>query len=235
MENPWLSLPQRSPHVLPQDREVIERFNARLRTMSPHRIHVDGVIPEPFVGAVKTAPVIVLLLNPGSDETNVRSHSDQIFRKALLANLRHEKTDWPFYFFDPRFGDEHPGVRWWERRTRRIVESGCVDWQTLAHRLAVVEWFPYKSPSYGGRFEVPSQAYGFALVEHAIDRNALIVIGRSFKRWIASVSRLESYGKLLTLRSVQNVCLTKNNLRCPLRPTENAWDLLLKSLASPRG
>jgi hypothetical protein len=229
MQNPWLLLPDQSPHVLPQDHAVIEQFNAGLPPGSRCRIHVEGVIPEPFVGAVTTAQVIVLLLNPGSDETNVGSHADPEFRKALLANLRHSKTDWPFYFLDPRFKVKHPGVKWWRSKTRQLGES--VGWDKVAHRLAVIEWFPYKSPRYGRNCKVPSQQYGFTLVENAMNRRATIIIARSVKRWLASVPRLEVYDKMLALHSVQNVSLTKNNLRCASDPNADAWELVLDSLS----
>lgn len=63
--NPWLDLPSRSPFVLAEDRPSIDAFNSRLPPASPFRIATEDVIPEPFVGRVKTAPVLVLQLNPG--------------------------------------------------------------------------------------------------------------------------------------------------------------------------
>lgn len=228
MINPWIDLPKTSPHVLPIDRARVEAFNAKLPRSSPYRIHVDAVIPEPYVGAVATARVVVLLLNPGSDGTNPASHADPDFRAALLANLRHELTQWPFYFFDPRFRTSHPGVRWWMRKTCKLAE--VIPIEHLSQRLAVVEWFPYKSPRYPHGCTVPSQKYGFFLVESAINRGALIVLARGKVRWEESVPALRDYRRKLTLSSVQNVALTPNNLMYRDEKTPKAWGLLVDAL-----
>src|SRR5690606_19291877 len=98
MQNPWHHLPDTTPFILDGDRTEVEAFNARIPLDHPTRVHIDNVIPEPFVGAVSTAPLLILQLNPGSDDTNVTSHGDPAFRQALLANLRHESSEWPFYF-----------------------------------------------------------------------------------------------------------------------------------------
>src|SRR5215204_4755778 len=65
--NPWLALPSTAPYVLPEDRLKVEAFNAKLPSTSPCRLDVKTVIPEPFIGAVTSAPVVVLQLNPGLD------------------------------------------------------------------------------------------------------------------------------------------------------------------------
>ena len=230
MQNPWLNLPDSSPHVLPSDRCQVEEFNSRLPESSRCRIHIDGVVPEPFVGRVDTAPVVILQLNPGSDATNVAAHSVPEFRAALLANLRHEETEWPFYFFHPRFRRSQPGGKWWIEKTRRLAE--VVPIQSLSHRLAAVEWFPYKSARFRRGCIVPSQAYGFSLVNNAIERGALIVVSRSVSLWENSVPALRRYPRKLTLSSVQNVALTPNNLMIHGEKGPHCWELLLEALSN---
>lgn len=223
-----MSLLPSSPFVLPEDRASIEAFNASLPPSSPFRIATEEVIPEPFVGKVTTAPVVVLQLNPGNDDMNAASHADPAFRAALLGNLRHAAAEWPFYFFDPRFRDSHPGGRWWIGKTRKLAEA--VPLELLAHRLAVVEWFPYKSPKYRRGCRVRSQEYGFSLVASAVERGALIVVARSVALWEASVPALRRYRRKLTLSSTQNVVLTPNNLKSDGRKGPKAWDLLVRAL-----
>ncbi len=228
MINPWFALPTAGPFVLPEDSAAVDAFNARLPARSPCRIDVEAVIPEPFVGAVLTAPVIVLQLNPGSDETNAAAHAVPEFRVALLANLRHELTDWPFYFLHPRFRVSQPGGRWWTGKTRKLAE--VVPLKRLAERLAVVEWFPYKSPRYRLGCTVRSQEYGFSLVSDAMRRGALIVISRSHALWRKSVPALQDYRRQLTLASVQNVALTPNNLKYKGVKSPEAWSMLVEAL-----
>lgn len=254
MVNPWFKLPSQSPYVLPQDWPVIERFNDDLPpSKSGCRVHVEGIIPEPFAGAVKTAPVVVLLLNPGFDETKLELHSKPEFQEALWANLRHEKTEWPFYFLDPQFDPckgEYPGVDLWKKRTRKLAEevgSRCpaisnaenaesAGLSILSERLAVVDWLPYRSHRFkqGRCCAVPSRDYGFSLVRDAILRNALLIIGRGHDLWKKSVPTLEQHDWVLTLSSVQNACLTRKNLVWWSEPKGDPWDVLLDALCHGR-
>lgn len=230
MTNPWLTLPSIAPYVLPQDRRRLDEFNARLHMSSPHRFDVQTVIPEPFVGAVHTARVLVLQLNPGHDPVgDPIAHAAVDFRAALFGNLRHSETAWPFYFFDPRFREAHPGGRWWVSKTKKLAE--VVGLETLGRRLAVVEWFPYKSQGFKPGCTVPSQEYAFALVAAAVKRGALIVISRSVALWEESVPALQNYPRRLTLSSTQNVAITPNNVLLNGQKSSATWEILIRALA----
>lgn len=225
--NPWHDLLDESPYVLHCDFEQIKAFNAKQPSGSPTRFHIDHVIPEPFVGNVKTAPVILLQLNPGSCSEDVGAHADPRFRAALLANLRHTSSPWPFYFLAPEFST-HPGGKWWSGKLGKLLDRFHPE--HIAQRLAVVEWFPYKSPRFKGGCRVSSQEYGFWLVRQAIDRGALIVISRAVKLWEKSVPELQSYRRKLTLSSTQNVSLTPNNLKLNGIKDPDAWNILIEAL-----
>jgi hypothetical protein len=224
MVNPWAHLTTAAPYVLAEDRERVDFFNSRLRPGSKYRLQVETVIPEPFVGAVLDAPAVVLQLNPGYDSDNPPWHARPDFRAALLANLQHEQTDWPFYFFDPRF-DKSPGGKWWIGHTRKVADR--VPLEVLAKKLAAIEWFPYKSESFKRGCAVGSQAYSFALVSAAIERGAIIVVSRSVAQWEKSVPSLRTYPRKLTLSSVQNTALTPNNLLLNGAKSPAAWAMLL--------
>ena len=226
--NPWLALPSSPPYVLPDDRTCVEAFNAKLPSDSPYRIKIEDVIPEPFVGTVKTAPVVVLQLNPGFSCRDPASHANPEFRTALISNLSHEPSQWPFYFFDPRFRDTHPGGLWWVEKTKELAE--VIPLPILAQRLAVVEWFPYKSTKHKHGCRVRSLAYGFSLVASAMERGALVVIARSVRFWEGSVPALQYYPRKLTLSSKENVVLTRNNVLLNDKKKPAAWDLLVNAL-----
>lgn len=228
MENPWLSLPTRSPYVLQSDLASVEAFNARIPVGGLARFDVDDVVPEPYVGNVLTAPVIILQLNPGSCDEDIRAHANPHFRTALLNNLRHAPSPWPFYFLDPKSRDTHPGGRWWRGKLRQLTERLPVE--QVAQRLAVVEWFPYKSARFKRGCRVASQEYGFWLVRRAIDRGALIVVSRAVRLWEKSVPELQSYARKLTLSSTQNVAVTPNNLKINGVKCPKAWDMVIDSL-----
>ena len=63
LDNPWTHLPTRAPFVLREDREAIESFNRRTRLETQIE---TALLPVPFVGRID-APVILLLLKPGSE------------------------------------------------------------------------------------------------------------------------------------------------------------------------
>jgi len=227
--NPWRVLPSTAPYVLPEDRLAIEAFNAKLPSTSPYRLDVETVIPEPFIGSVTSASVVILQLNPGFDPTtDPASHADRQFRTALFANLHYEQTAWPFYFFDPQFRDTHPGGRWWKSKTRKLAEA--IPLRHLGQRLAVIEWFPYKSRRYKGGCTVPSQEYSLSLVSAALARGARIVISRSRALWERSIPDLQRYPRKLTLSSVQNVALSPNNLQHEGKKTSAAWEVFIEAL-----
>lgn len=226
-QNPWEKLSLESPFVLPSDLPCINAFNATIPENDSRRIVVDSVIPEPFVGDVFSSSVVILLLNPGLDETNdPKVHADPEFRDALISNMKHKRTDYPFYFFNPVFRDT-PGSQYWRGKTKQLRE--IFDDSTLARNLAAIEWFPYKSKKYGS-CTVPSQQYSFQLVKDAIQRKATIVVARSKAKWEDSVPELRHYPNMLTLSSSQNVVLSKNNMKHKGENTDKAWELLINAI-----
>ncbi len=226
IENPWRKLPIESPFVLRSDEPAIKKHNVKFKNRSPFKIQTTQVIPEPYVGNVATAKVLILLLNPGYDYRNRKSHSDPAFRAALLKNLRHEKTEWPFYFFNPDFCDKlHPGCDWWLRKTKKLRQHVCIE--QLSQKLAVVEWFPYKSTQFKSGCKVPSQQYSFELVRQAMSRDAVLII-RSKTRWLKTIPELNTYKNALEFSS-QNAAITPNNL-CVINDSQiDPWDLLLSA------
>jgi hypothetical protein len=225
--NPWTRLPAKVPYVLDADRGEIDKFNSRLTRDSRHWLQVEAVIPEPFVGNVRTAPVIVLQLNPGYDDNDSEWHSQPAFRAASIANLRHKKSEWPFFFFDPQFRAS-PGGKWWIGKTRAMAAE--IGLSKLAKNLAIVEWFPYHSNRFKRGCRVASQVYGFSLVSAAIDRKAIIVVARGQKLWEESVPALRTYPRVLALSSVQNTAITPANLKLKGIKTDAAWKMLLSAL-----
>ncbi|MCX5744880.1 MAG: hypothetical protein NT062_20520, partial [Proteobacteria bacterium] len=111
---------------------------------------------------------------------------------------------------DPRF-ETTPGGGWWRSKLRPILDAG-VDREVLAENLLCVEWFPYHSKTFRRlRTPLASQAYGFALVDAAIRRDALIIDMRSSALWSASVPALASHRRRHALRNPRNVTVSRGN------------------------
>lgn len=204
-------MPTRAPFVLPEDEPHIRSFNSSEQD-DRFRIHLE-VPPEPFVGR-PTAPVIVLNLNPGFEGTEEDSFQDQDFFRAHLANLAHDREEWPFLWLDPRFPD-NSGYRWWTKKLGPLILA--VGQEQVAANLCCVEWFGYHSRKFKQLSQLlPSQQYGFGMVELAVERGAVIVVlwgEGNFRRWVQAVPTLEAYGRLFRLNSWQNPTISPNN--CP--------------------
>jgi hypothetical protein len=160
--------PDSPPFVLPADRDYLSLPRSaralvtyrgwREASRSPDfcipedtRVHL-GLLPQPFVGNVRTASVYVLLLNPGlGPHDYFAEYKVPAFRKALLANLRQtrESRGVPFLFLDPQFA-WHGGFAWWQGKLAKVIDDLARTWGVsfaearlrLARNLAGIELFP---------------------------------------------------------------------------------------------
>ena len=79
MKNPWKSLPTKPPYLLKIDKLASESFN-----QIAHPVHKlqHNYFPEPFMGNVLKANVLLLNLNPCVNERNKEIHKNDPY---LLA------------------------------------------------------------------------------------------------------------------------------------------------------
>lgn len=171
MSNPWEALPAEAPYLLEEDVSEVVRFNARVG--ADLKIHSE-LLPEPYVGD-PDAPIVILGSNPGSGPDDPEFSADARVRGAHRRNLLHLGQHYPFYFLDPDL-PQISGCTWWRNRLNGLIRR--YGEAKLSHYLLCVEYFPYHSKCFRGGIGVPSQQYGFDLVQRAIERNALVIIMR---------------------------------------------------------
>lgn len=216
MDNPWPQLPIDAPHVLPSDRCIVEKFNAR--NADKHFIVQTQLLPEPFIGD-PNARVYLLNLNPGyTPGEDDEWHADPAYRTAIIDNLSHRPAEFPLYFLDPRLKDA-PGSKWWRKYARWLIDDDDIGIEKLARNLFCVELFPYHSTKYrpvprvlSPNRLVPSSAYGFHLVRRAIRTGRPIVATRRFEAWCAQIPKLRGYANLFRLRTTASVWLSPDNI-----------------------
>src|ERR1700674_3500503 len=92
--NPWLAVPSEPPYVLPCDSEIVHAYNSK-HSDENCRLRLN-VLPEPFIG-FRTAPVLLLNLNPGFDDLDPDDHTRPEFQALLRNNYEHRFLDFPFY------------------------------------------------------------------------------------------------------------------------------------------
>jgi hypothetical protein len=80
MRNPWSELPPGPPYILPCDCAGIASLNERTGSKGKRSAINDQSIPEPFIGNPKSAPIILLNLNPGDSAEDPNTHRNPQFR-----------------------------------------------------------------------------------------------------------------------------------------------------------
>lgn len=211
VENPWVGMSRTTPFVLPEDLPLVQSFNAALsiKDREAHTLITD-LPPNPFAGPFD-APVVLLLANPGSNPGDRMEQGGPESIDLIYENLSGEHGG-PGWVFHDHFIDMACG-RWWRSRTSDLAgELG--GYRLLAERLLMVEFHAYHSKSWTAPFVTfPSQRFGFTLVQQAMERGALIIIGRVIRHWYAAVPGLQDYGnKIEGLSSPRSAALSKRNI-----------------------
>jgi len=179
----WRALPNEPPHLHPADAAEVARAGISLES---HGVFAN-LLPQPWVGPIKTAHAFLLQLNPGFSGPEVEiERSNRDFREALRENLEGEL---PNLFLDNRFSS-HPGRRWVESHLRGVASN-----RWLASSVAQLEIFPYHSKSFvmSGRvkrilLDLPSvrtmkRWARDILIPAAMRDQIAIVVQRSSKVW----------------------------------------------------
>ncbi len=167
------------------------------------------------------APIVLLNLNPGYDESDVANYAPEARASMIRASLTHNLSpDAAFYFLDDTFTGTG-GEYWWKRKLNPLIREVGLD--RVRRRVQVIEYVPYKSKMFWDLPEaLPSQAYTFALAAAAVARGAIVVAMRAHDRWVASVPQLAG-SDLHRLKNPQNVTIGQGN--CP-----TAWPRLIAAL-----
>jgi len=203
-ENPWCRLPASPPYVLRDDGPLVRAFN---KTAGPdHFLHVDEILPEPFVYA-PDAPVVLLSNNPGFGEATAHKQ-DRGFMNRMRKNLLHERSDHPFVYLAPDISEALKS--WWERKLKHLLKRFAPE--VVARSILNVVYFPYASRKYRhGRLRLPSQDYSFRLVREAVHRGAFVVFMRKNLRWLNAVRELEGYDHRCQVQNTQNPAISPGN------------------------
>jgi len=205
MNNPWLDLPKQAPFIATCDVEALNDPKYKRESLR------FDAFPEPYGGDINTAKVVCLLLNPGFEEADVTTNFDNLYWvNEIRANLQH-KTEFPFLYLSPEV-QETGGYKWWTERLK-FLEKEVVNRDDLAHRIMMIEFFPYHSVKYTHNKQyLPTQHYQFHLVREAIRLGKTIIIMRGREHWLKAVKELVGYEPLFELNSAQNIYVSQANL-----------------------
>lgn len=211
-KNEWLDIPDQAPYVAPSDASVISKYNEVID--SDYYKFRTELIPEPYIGD-PDAPVYLLSLNPGFSACDIDWHRQDSFREALMGNLVHRQSEFPFYYLNPEFA-EAPGSDWWLRKLKSLIAETSI--HRVSNGIFCAEYLGYHSVKYKKISKkvsnelLPTQVYTASLVEKAMAQGKIIVLMRSRILWYQLVPKLSSYKKLFIMNSPQNPALTRRNL-----------------------
>jgi hypothetical protein len=166
-----------------------------------------SLLPIPFVGNLREAECIILMLNPGLDSEEIAWEKKPEFRHALERNLLQyfPPESYPNIYLDPAFS-QHPGAGYWAKsrklRGKRDSQKLCSVIHALAHRdnvpnhvaqahvarkVAIVQLVPYHSAKLHRRDALSKlhsahQARSFV---HALigEGSKLVIAARSVSEW----------------------------------------------------
>ena len=147
-----------------------------MSALPEHRLHLS-LGPVPCVGAVATAPVVLLLSHPVLDARSTAQ--DYCFRRP----------GWPL---SALHADAPPGqADWWRGRLEALID--LFGPQHVSNAVAAVFLTPWCSLAFDDRLRLPSRQRALDLAGKAAARDALMVMLRGENLWtehpdIASLS-----------------------------------------------
>jgi hypothetical protein len=150
--------------IAAEDLADITRHNAH--ALPEHRLDVT-LGPVSCVGAIMTAPVVLLLSHPALDARS--SCHDYSFRR----------TGWPLAALHP---DAPTGpATWWRRRAAALVDLFGA--QHIANAVAAVFLTPWHSVAFDDRLRLPSRQRALDLAASAAARDAIVLMMQAPDLW----------------------------------------------------
>ena len=191
--------------IAAMDADAVSKYNVG----ASERFHLRAELaPSAYEGDIERAPIVLLLANPGFDETSTTS--DHCF----------VREGWPL-------GGLHPeapcGLRhWWEARLRLLIEAQGI--QKVAQRVACLQITPWASTGFDASLRLPSRAIILDAASRCAERGAVLIVMRAEKLWLEATALVE-YASRFRVRSWRSSYLTPGNLDAA------AWRKVLEALS----
>jgi hypothetical protein len=154
--------------LLELDSEAIKRYN-HARKSDKFKLHTE-LGPSPFEGNIATAPIVLLLANPGFDNF------------STLDDHKFSRDGWPLGGLHP---DAPSGLSsWWPKRLKQLTDTFGV--QFVSKNIASLQLTPWASNRFDNSLRLPSRKLMLDLATQVANRGALMLVMRSEKLWLES-------------------------------------------------
>jgi hypothetical protein len=179
--------------------------STRFGDSKDRQLHLS-LLPVPYLGDLRRAEIVILLLNPGLSHTDYWGETKspafyEPFRRRLEDSLRQSFSGqrFPFLGLDPQLC-WWSGFEWWEKKLHDVAfkisrthfnGSYFKALRDLSSRVACVELVPYHSSSFGAHSlikKLPSaqMAVRFvqeSLVQDAVAKKRTLIVTRKIEDW----------------------------------------------------
>ena len=220
MKNPWIEFVEKLDDanlVIKEEQVVIEKFNQN--ATDTFKVHSE-IMPAPFMGNVQTAPIVLLMLNPGYDQEEELKGYYKEYKSFWKNEIQHIQSipELPLFCLDEQYINYS---NYWGKKLKPL--TSITSKEKVAKNICKIQFFPYHSKKFkaiskkildkeGFENYLPSQKYNFHLVNEAMRRNAIIIILRSRIMWFKAIPELKEYKNLHFTNSYLNTILSEGNL-----------------------
>lgn len=222
--NPWKAIAAGNEglRVHPADLPYITAFNNEIGSRNDDWALATEAWPDPWVGPVLDADVLVLGANPGwAGEEDLLAM--ERFEHRARANLGgHE----PIYYLDPEAADT-PGGRWYRNVLLKelLAPQNGLTSNEIAANLAYVDLHGYHARRWHPiPVTLPTQKATFELIRRRIGDGTVVVITRCARDWRVAVPELATHPQVFTTRSTRTTRLSPKNLG------EEGWQAVFAAL-----
>lgn len=221
MNNPWIEFANHINEknlILKEEISAVDKFNESTKN-DLFKIHKE-IMPAPFMGNVHTAPIVLLLLNPGYDREEEKNDFYNKYSNWWKQQIQNKKpqTDLALFCLDDEYVLSSP---YWANKLKPLIN--IVGKEQVSKNVCMIQFFPYHTGKHknisskilkteGFDEYLLSQKYNFHLVKEAMKRDAIIIIMRSEKLWYSAVPELKDYQNKHKTKSYLNTILSENNL-----------------------
>lgn len=205
------------------DADAVKAYNKRIETRGEkvrNRFSLQYELgPCGFEGDIEHAKVVLLLANPGFDDTS--GPEDHLFSRA----------GWPL----SGLHDDAPiGVKgWWQPRLRMLIEAvgrriqvpECEARQHVAKTVGSLQLTPWASNRFDDGLRLPSRGRMLQAASSCANRGAILVLMRSRRLWTEATAVKQS-PNLIQVRNPRCSYLSPGNL------PEGAWARIVDAVCS---
>jgi hypothetical protein len=192
--------------IVADDRVAALSHNARAPSDTRLRLPFG---PVPFVGAIMTAPVVLLLTHPPSQDA------------PGAEGYAFRRSGWPLSLLHPHACAT--SAEWWRDRLAALIHRFGAE--HVAHSVAALFLTPWHAQRFDERLRLPSRARMLALAASAARRDAVLVVPDMGDLWT-------EHPEIASLPLTRRVH-ARSHRRCHLTPDNlgDAWQAMCARIA----